>query len=126
MATFFIFILKSAFVLALLVSLFVLFMSRETFHKVNRYIMLSIVFIALLLPAVNLGIESPFKGLVAAIENSLAAEEPEAVVGDIAIDMSAFDELPDVALELPPLKPVEDKPFNWLLIMGMVLSWMYI
>ena len=120
MATFLIYILKSAFVLALLVSLFMLFMSRETFHKVNRYIMLSIVFIALLLPAVNLGIESPFKGLVAAIENSLAAEEPEAVVGDIAIDMPAFDELPDVALELPPLEPVEEKPFNWLLLAAVV------
>ena len=120
MAAFLIYILKSAFVLALLVSLFKLFMSRETFHKVNRYIMLSIVFIALLLPAVNLGIESPFKGLVAAIENSLAAEEPEAVVGDIAIDMPAFDELPDVALELPPLEPVEEKPFNWLLFAAVV------
>ena len=121
MLAFLIYILKSAFVLALLVSLFMLFMSRETFHKVNRYIMLSIVFIALLLPAVNLGIESPFKGLVAAIENSLAAEEPEAVVGDIAIDMSAFDEqLPDVALELPPLEPVEEKPFNWLLFAAVV------
>ena len=121
MATFFIFILKSAFVLALLVSLFMIFMSRETFHKLNRYIMLSIVFIALLLPAVNLGIESPFKGLAAAIENSFAAEEPEAVVGEIAIDMSAFDELlPDVALELPPLEPVEEKPFNWLLLAAAV------
>ena len=121
MLAFLIYILKSAFVLALLVSLFMLFMSRETFHKVNRYIMLSIVFIALLLPAVNLGIESPFKGLAAAIENSFAAEEPEAVVGDIAIDMSAFDEqLPDVALELPPLEPVEEKPFNWLLFAAVV------
>ncbi len=120
MAAFLIYILKSAFVLALLVSLFMLFMSRETFHKVNRYIMLSIVFIALLLPAVNLGIESPFKGLAAAIENSLAAEEPEAVVGDIAIDMPAFDELPDVALELPSLEPVEEKPFNWLLLAAVV------
>ncbi len=117
----YIYILKSAFVLALLVSLFMIFMSRETFHRVNRYIMLSIVFIALLLPAVNLGIESPFKGLAAAIENSFAAEEPEAVVGEIAIDMSALDEpLPDVALELPPLEPVEEKPFNWLLLAAVV------
>ena len=116
MAAFLIYILKSAFVLALLVSLFMLFMSRETFHKVNRYIMLSIVFIALLLPAVNLGIESPFKGLAAAIENSFAAEEPEAVVGEIAINMSELPVLPDVALELPSLEPVEEKPFNWLLL----------
>ncbi|MBE6285428.1 MAG: TonB family protein [Bacteroidales bacterium] len=120
MAAFLIYIFKSAFVLALLVSLFMLFMSRETFHKVNRYIMLSIVFIALLLPAVNLGIESPFKGLAAAIENSFAAEEPEEVVGEIAIDMSELPVLPDVALELPPLEPVEEKPFNWLLLAAVV------
>ena len=123
MATFFLFVLKSAFVLALLVSLFMLFMSRETFHKVNRYIMLSIIFISLLLPAVNLGIESPFKRLAVAIENCFAAEEPEAVVGSMAIDMSAFDELPvlpDVALELPPLEPLEEKPINWLLLVAVV------
>ena len=123
MATFFLFVLKSAFVLALLVSLFMLFMSRETFHKVNRYIMLSIIFISLLLPAVNLGIESPFKRVAVAIENCFAAEEPEAVVGSMAIDMSAFDELPvltDVALELPPLEPLEEKPINWLLLATVV------
>ena len=123
MATFFLFVLKSAFVLALLVSLFMLFMSRETFHKVNRYIMLSIIFISLLLPAVNLGIESPFKRVAVAIENCFAAEEPEAVVGSMAIDMSAFDELPvltDVALEHPPLEPLEEKPINWLLLVAVV------
>ena len=120
MAAFLIYILKSAFVLALLVSLFMLFMSRETFHKVNRYIMLSIVFIALLLPAVNLGIESPFKGLVAAIENCFADDDPETAVGEIAIDMSELPVLPDVALELPSLEPVEEKPFNWLLLAAVV------
>ena len=120
MAAFLIYILKSAFVLAMLVSLFMLFMSRETFHKVNRYIMLSIVFIALLLPAVNLGIESPFKGLVAAIENSFADDDPETAVGEIAIDMSELPVLPDVAPELPSLEPVEEKSFNWLLLAAMV------
>ena len=120
MAAFLIYILKSAFVLALLVSLFMLFMSRETFHKVNRYIMLSIVFIALLLPAVNLGIESPFKGLVAAIENCFADDDPETAVGEIAIDMSELPVLPDVAPELPSLEPVEEKSFNWLLLAAVV------
>ena len=68
-----IYVLKSALVLALLVSLFMIFMTRETFHRVNRYIMLSIVFLALLLPAGNLGIESPFNGLGDAIEDYIAA-----------------------------------------------------
>ena len=120
MAAFLVYILKSAFVLAMLVSLFMIFMSRETFHRLNRYIMLSIVAIALLLPAVNLGIESPFKVIAVAIEERFAEEESVADSG-VAIDMSAFDEpLPDVALELPPLEPVEEKPFNWLLLATVV------
>ena len=124
MTAFLIYVLKSALVLALLVSLFMIFMSRETFHRVNRYIMLSIVFLALLLPAVNLGIESPFNGLGDAIKEYLAAEEPEAVVGDIAIDMSAFDELPvlpEAPLDVPSvIMPVEEEPFNWLLLAAVV------
>ena len=124
MTAFLIYVLKSALVLALLVSLFMIFMSRETFHRVNRYIMLSIVSIALLLPAVNLGIESPFNGLGDAIEDYFAAEEPEAVVGDIAIDMSAFDELPvlpEAPLGVPSvIMPVEEEPFNWLLLAAVV------
>ena len=38
-----IYILKSALILALLVSLFMLIMSRETFHRINRGIMLCFV-----------------------------------------------------------------------------------
>ena len=123
MTAFLIYVLKSALVLALLVSLFIIFMSRETFHRVNRYIMLSIVFLALLLPAVNLGIESPFNGLGDAIEDYLAAEEPEAVM-DIDIEMSAFDELPvlpEAPLGVPSvIMPVEEEPFNWLLLAAVV------
>ena len=121
-----IYILKSAFVLALLVSLFMLFMSRETFHRVNRYIMLSIVFLALLLPAVNLGIESPFNGLGDAIKEYLAAEEPllAADTCSMPVDMAAFDELP-VLPEAPlavtsVITPVEEEPFNWLLLAAVV------
>ena len=119
MAAFFIFVLKSAFVLAMLVSLFMIFMSRETFHKVNRLVMLSIICIALLLPAVNLGVESPFKGLAASIENCFASEESDR----IAIDISGFDEQPvftDVALDIPSLEPAEEKPFDWLLLVAVL------
>ena len=119
MAAFFIFVLKSAFVLAMLVSLFMIFMSRETFHRVNRFVMLSIICIALLLPAVNLGVESPFKKLAASIENCFASEESDG----IAIDISGFDELPvftDVALDIPSLEPTEEKPFDWLLLVAVL------
>ena len=119
MAAFFIFVLKSAFVLAMLVSLFMIFMSRETFHRVNRFVMLSIICIALLLPAVNLGVESPFKKLAASIENCFASEESDG----IAIDISGFDEQPvftDVALDIPSLEPAEEKPFDWLLLVSVL------
>ena len=119
MAAFFIFVLKSAFVLAMLVSLFMIFMSRETFHRVNRFVMLSIICIALLLPAVNLGVESPFKKLAASIENCFASEESDGIV----IDISGFDEQPvftDVALDIPSLEPAEEKPFDWLLLVAVL------
>ena len=124
MTAFLIYVLKSALVLALLVSLFMIFMSRETFHRVNRYIMLSIVFLALLLPAVNLGIESPFNWLGDAIEDYFAAEEPllAADTCSMPVDMAAFDELP-VLPEAPlgvPSVPVEEEPFNWLLLAAVV------
>ena len=119
MAAFFIFVLKSAFVLAMLVSLFMIFMSRETFHRVNRFVMLSIICIALLLPVVNLGVESPFKKLAASIENCFASEESDGIV----IDISGFDEQPvftDVALDIPSLEPAEEKPFDWLLLVAVL------
>ncbi len=126
MTAFLIYVLKSALVLALLVSLFMIFMSRETFHRVNRYIMLSIVSIALLLPAVNLGIESPFNGLGDAIEDYFAAEEPllAADTCSMPVDMAAFDELPvlpEAPLGVPSvIMPVEEEPFNWLLLAAVV------
>ena len=122
MAAFLVYILKSAFVLAMLVSLFMIFMSRETFHRLNRYIMLSIVAIALLLPAVNLGIESPFKVIAVAIEERFAEEKSVADSG-VAIDMSGFDGLPllsEVPLNHPILESVDEEPFNWLLLVAIV------
>ena len=124
MTAFLIYVLKSALVLALLVSLFIIFMSRETFHRVNRYIMLSIVFLALLLPAVNLGIESPFNGLGDAIKEYLAAEEPllAADTCSMPVDMAALYEQPmltEAPLDVPSV-PVEEEPFNWLLLAAVV------
>ena len=43
MVAFLLFVLKSSFALALLVSLFMAFMSRETFHRVNRFLLLGVV-----------------------------------------------------------------------------------
>lgn len=122
MATFFIFILKSAFVLALLVSLFMLFMSRETFHRVNRFIMLSILGIALLLPVMNLGIESPFKSFGNAIESYFAEETAAVALAGGQEAVFDFGELvPAVTADAVPAEVVvEDDSFGLLLFVAMI------
>ena len=70
MGAFVVYLLKSSLLLALLVSLFLLFMSRETFHKVNRYIMLSIVALSLVLPFVNVGVETYLGNMFASVESA--------------------------------------------------------
>ena len=122
MATFFIFILKSAFVLALLVSLFMLFMSRETFHRINRLIMLSILGIALLLPVMNLGIESPFKSFGNAIEGYFAEETATVALAGGQEAVFDFGELvPAVTADAVPAEVVvEDDSFGLLLFVATI------
>ena len=122
MATFFIFILKSAFVLALLVSLFMLFMSRETFHRVNRFIMLSILGIALLLPVMNLGIESPFKSFGNAIESYFAEETAAVALAGGQEAVFDFGEIvPAVTADAVPAEVVvEDDSFGLLLFVATI------
>ena len=47
-----VYILKSTLLLALMVSLFMLFMSKETFHRINRYTMLLLILLSLTIPFV--------------------------------------------------------------------------
>ena len=129
MVAFLIYILKSALVLALMVSLFMLFMSRETFHRVNRCLMLSILFISFLLPAVNLGFESPFKGVIDAIKGYLLADD-ELVAGDGEAGLEiAFGELipsghhvaNKVVADTASVQDMySEQPFDWLRFMGVL------
>ena len=129
MVAFLIYILKSALVLALMVSLFMLFMSRETFHRVNRCLMLSILFISFLLPAVNLGFESPFKGVIDAIKGYLLADD-ELVAGDGEAGLEiAFGELipsgyhvaNKVVADTASVQDMDsEQPFDWLRFMGVL------
>ena len=64
-----VYILKSALLLALMVSLFMLFMSKETFHRINRYTMLLLILLSLTIPFVNLGVDTPLTGAFTAIED---------------------------------------------------------
>ena len=64
-----VYLIKSSLLLAVLVSLFMLFMSRETFHKLNRYLLLMIVGVSLVLPFVNVGVDTPLQGFFEFVEN---------------------------------------------------------
>ena len=117
MTAFLIFVIKSAFALALLVSLFMAFMSRETFHRLNRYLLLGVVVCALVLPAVNLGFESPFSRLY----EILLQADNDVRTGLSFEDFNGF-ELGDVTMtavsggDTIPTQPVDDEPLNWLML----------
>ena len=72
MGAFIVYLIKSSLLLAMLVSLFMLFMSRETFHKLNRYLLLLIVVVSLTLPFANVGVSTPLQGMFDSIENGFA------------------------------------------------------
>ena len=123
MAAFLIYILKSALILALLVSLFMLFMSRETFHRINRYVMLGIVWLALILPAMNIGIESPFQGVADAVIEYFTAGEPSSgadIVGAMPVVVVEMEQAQ--FLELNVNKADNEKPFDWLFIVTAAYS----
>ena len=114
MDAFLLYILKSSFLLAVLVSLFMAFMSRETFHKVNRFVLLFAVAMSLCLPFVNLGIKSPFDGLAGILENRFS--------DDVAsVEVSAVD-FPLQSIDVTPAMIVDDyvAPFDWVGLLAVV------
>ena len=120
MTAFLIFVIKSAFALALLVSLFMAFMSRETFHRLNRYLLLGIVVCSLVLPTVNIGIESPFSRLAAI----LSADEK--VDMGLSLDDLNGLEFGDIAAEsvvgesINATSSVDVVPLDWLSIVSVI------
>ena len=96
MGAFIVYLIKSSLLLAMLVSLFMLFMSRETFHKLNRYLLLCIVVVSLALPFTNLGVSTPLQGVFDAIENGFAKTDDSLPV----VDVSLMDELPEMTSQL--------------------------
>ena len=108
MGAFIVYIIKSSLLLAMLVSLFMLFMSRETFHKLNRYLLLLIIAASLALPFVNVGVNSPFQGVLYFIENGFTKTDDALPVADVLLvdeqpmmatlpSVATFDAVADVA-----------------------------
>ena len=120
MGAFLIFVIKSAFALALLVSLFMAFMSRETFHRLNRFLLLGVVACSLVLPAVNIGVESPFSRLAEIlsakekVDTGLSLDDLNGLeFGDMTAE-TVTDENMDAA------SPMDDMPLNWLSIVSVI------
>ena len=95
MGAFIVYIIKSSLLLAMLVSLFMLFMSRETFHKLNRYLLLCIVVVSLALPFANVGVSTPLQGLFDSIENGFTKIDDALPVADVLL----ADEQPMMATQ---------------------------
>ena len=87
MGAFIVYIIKSSLLLAMFVSLFMLFMSRETFHKLNRYLLLFIIVVSLALPFANVGVSTPLQGVFDFIENGgRVTEEVVPVADELLVD----------------------------------------
>ena len=95
MGAFIVYIIKSSLLLAMLVSLFMLFMSRETFHKLNRYLLLLIIAASLALPFVNVGVSTPLQGVFDSIENGFTKTDGALPVADVLL----ADEQPMMAAQ---------------------------
>ena len=99
MGAFIVYIIKSSLLLAMLVSLFMLFMSRETFHKLNRFLLLLIVVVSLALPFANVGVSTPLQGVFDFIENGFTKTDDALPVADVLLadEQPEMTTLPSVA-----------------------------
>ncbi|MBR4848797.1 MAG: M56 family metallopeptidase, partial [Bacteroidaceae bacterium] len=91
--------------------------------------MLSILFISFLLPAVNLGFESPFKGVIDAIKGYLLADdEPVAGDGEAGLEIAFGELIPSghhvankVVADTASVQDMDsEQPFDWLRFMGVL------
>ena len=112
MGAFIVYIIKSSLLLAMLVSLFMLFMSRETFHKLNRYLLLLIVVVSLVLPFVNLRMSTPLQGVFDFIENGDRVAEVEAPVVDVLPVTDETTEQPVAMVDAVPVMDVAPVPIE--------------
>ncbi|MBR5593858.1 MAG: TonB family protein [Bacteroidaceae bacterium] len=111
MGAFIVYLIKSSLLLAMLVSLFMLFMSRETFHKLNRYLLLCIVVVSLVLPFVNVGMSTPLQGVFDFIENGDRVAEVGVPVVDV-LPMYETTEQPVVMADAVPVMDVAPVPIE--------------
>lgn len=91
-----IYLLKSSIVLAVSVTLFMLLLRNETFHRINRVLLLVIAIFSLVAPFVNLGVDSPMARFSLMLEQLVMGDAPVVTQGgDVAVEMP-------VAMEMLP------------------------
>ena len=78
MGTFLVYILKSAACLAVFYLFYKLLMSRDTFHRFNRFALLGLLFLSTLLPLVEASVNSP-----AAVQETMLTLEQLLLLADI-------------------------------------------
>lgn len=83
METIVIYLIKSGLLLAVGVALFMLLMRNETFHRFNRWLLLVIALVSVLIPTVNFGVDTPMALFSSAIEQMIGgvSDVSDAVVG---------------------------------------------
>ena len=81
--------MKSSLMLALSVVLFMLLMRRETFHGINRVLLLAVVLLSLLLPAVEWEVDTPMARIMGSVEQMVMSADATVAVGQplaVAVD----------------------------------------
>ena len=84
-----IYLIKSSLMLALSVVLFMLLMRRETFHGVNRVLLLAVVLLSLLFPVVEWEVNTPMARVMGSVEQMVISADATVAVGQplaVAVD----------------------------------------
>lgn len=84
-----IYLLKSSLMLAFSVVLFMLLMRRETFHGINRVLLLAVVLLSLLFPAVEWEVNTPMARVMGSVEQMVMSADATVAVGQplaVAVD----------------------------------------
>ncbi len=89
MDRFLIYLIESSLLLSVGVALFMLLMSSETMHRLNRWLLLFVAFMAIVLPTVPLNVDSPMAALSSVIESVVKGNAMNLVNSDRVYDMSA-------------------------------------
>ena len=109
MAAFFIYILKWAVTLTLLYSLYGLWLRRETFHTLNRLVLLFILLVSMLLPAFDMNTQqsTPLNRGMEHLETWVQEEEEKVAV----IPQPAPQAFPETSA---PIVPPAQRHFSWI------------